>query len=344
MPTLPLLPTTVIGAAPVPPWLHLAKDHIAQGRMGEDDIRELLDDAVRLALLDQEEAGIDILGEGELRRDGYISVAYNIRGLRRLEPRRKAGVFSYDAFVRMEAVEPITAPVGLGVAREFGFARAHTRNPLKATCPGPVSLMQLIQPGSVYRDSTEVVQALIPIVNAELKALEAAGASFIQVDEPSYAGFPGTQEGADADRCVEIFNATVEGVRAKLGLHICFGNAEGRPARRRTYRALFPGLLRARADQLALEFANREMAEIEIFEQFGDKELGAGVVDVKSFYVERPEEVAERVRALLRFGPAEKLVLNPDCGFHFTPRHVALAKMRALVEGVRMVREDARRA
>ncbi|MBI3077809.1 MAG: methionine synthase [Deltaproteobacteria bacterium] len=339
MSELPLLPTTVIGSAPMPSWLVVAKEQIREGRFGEDDIRETLDDAVRVALLDQEEAGIDILGEGELRRDGYLSGVFRLTGLRRLEQRKKIGAVSYDRQARMEAVEPIGAPEGLGVAEEFAFVRAHTRKPLKATCPGPITLTQRIQPGKVYKDRLDVAWALVPLVNAELRKLVAAGATFIQIDEPSYAGYPTTHEQAEVEQAVEVFNATVEGVKAKIGLHICFGNNEGRPSRRRSYRSLFPAVLQVRAEQIALEFASREMAEAELFRGFGDKELGAGIIDQKSFYVERPEEVADRVRALLRHGPREKLYLNPDCGFYPTPRHVALAKMRALVEGVRRVRE-----
>src|SRR5207237_6130352 len=128
--------------------------------------------------------------------------------------------------------------------------------------------------GQVYKDRLEVADALSKLINRELKAVVAAGATFIQLDEPSYAVHP------DAPReFVELFNATVAGVKAKIGLHFCFGNYVGRPVAKRTYRPLFPHILDARADQFALEFANREMAEVELWTEFpNDKELAAGVM------------------------------------------------------------------
>ena len=138
-----------------------------------------------------------------------------------------------------------------------------------------------------------------------------------------------------------IFNATVEGVNAKLAMHICFGNHHGRPLVKRTFRKLFPGVLDAKADQFVLEFANREMAEIDFWKEVGRrKELGAGLIDQKSFYVETPEDVAERIRVALKYVPAEKLWINPDCGFNPTPRWIALPKLKAMVEGTKIVRRE----
>jgi 5-methyltetrahydropteroyltriglutamate--homocysteine methyltransferase len=139
----------------------------------------------------------------------------------------------------------------------------------------------------------------------------------------------------------EIFNATVQGVKAKIGMHICFGNHRGRPLVKRTYRTLFPGVLDAKTDQFVLEFANREMAEIGLWKECGaGKELGAGLIDQKSFYIETPEDVAERIRLALKYVPVEKLWINPDCGFNPTPRWIALKKLTAMVEGAKIVRRE----
>ena len=181
-----------------------------------------------------------------------------------------------------------------------------------------------------------VAEALADIINRELRELVTAGADFIQLDEPSYAVHPD----APGD-FVELFNATVAGVAAKIGLHLCFGNFVGRPVARRRYRPLFPHVLAVRADQLALEFANRELVELELWREFpNDKELAAGLVDVKNYYVETPEDVAERIRAALRYVPPEKLSVVTDCGFSQTARWAARAKLKAMVEGTKLVRQE----
>jgi 5-methyltetrahydropteroyltriglutamate--homocysteine methyltransferase len=175
-------------------------------------------------------------------------------------------------------------------------------------------------------------------VNRELKQLVAAGATFIQVDEPSAAS---RTPHLPVEEAVKLFNKTVDGVNAKIALHICFGNNQGRPAMKRTYKPLFPGILEVKADQFALEYANREMAELELWSQYsGDRELAAGVVDVKSMYLETPEDVAERVRTVLKHVKPEKLYLTCDCGFSASSRSLARAKLQALTRGAKIVRED----
>jgi 5-methyltetrahydropteroyltriglutamate--homocysteine methyltransferase len=162
--------------------------------------------------------------------------------------------------------------------------------------------------------------------------------TFIQLDEPSYAVHTRANS---ADEFVKLFNQTVSGVDAKIGLHLCFGNFVGRPVAKRSYRPLFPFILDLKVDQFALEFANREMAEIELWKEFpSDKELAAGVVDVKNYYVETPADVAERVRKVLEVAPPEKITLTPDCGFSQTARWAARAKLKSLVEGTKIVRRE----
>jgi 5-methyltetrahydropteroyltriglutamate--homocysteine methyltransferase len=336
--TLPLLPTSVIGSYAWPGWLHTALAAAQRGEYGPADIQETLDDAVDLALRDQEDAGVDIVTDGEMRRAGFFTAAFygRLTGLRPLPPQRLIGIPGHDQRESYEAVEPIAAPDGLGLVAEYTYVRRRTTRPIKMPCPGPYTLAGRIKPGTVYRDRMEVAHILAQIINAELQALVAAGADFIQIDEPSYAVHP------DNPRAfVELFNTTVAGIKAKIGLHLCFGNFVGRPVARRTYRPLFPHILDARADQLALEFANRELAELSLWSEFlSDKELAAGLVDVKNYYIETPEDVAERIRATLRYVAPDKLSIVPDCGFSQTARWAARAKLKAMVAGAQIVRHE----
>ncbi len=336
---LPLFPTSVIGSYSWPAWFIAAVDGIKRGEYGPADVRETLDDAVDLALRDQDDAGVDVVTDGEMRRLGFFTADFygRLTGLRELPPERRFGPAGHDQRERYEAEAEVQAPHGLGLVVELAYARRRTSRALKVPCPGPFTLAGRIGLGSFYRDRLEVAYALARIVNAELRALVDAGATFIQLDEPSYAVHP------DAPGAfVDLFNATVAGVNARIGLHLCFGNFVGRPVARRTYQPLFPAILDCRADELALEFANRELAELAIGEQVAEagKTLAAGLIDVKNYYVETPEDVAARIRAALRHVPAERLTIVPDCGFSQTARWAAKAKLKAMVEGTRLVREE----
>ena len=272
-----------------------------------------------------------------MRRSYFVQSFYNrMTGIVRDSELRKVGLYGYDSPLRYHAVEKVTVPEGLGIVDEFSYARARTRTPLKATCPGPLTLSIHIRPGEAYQDRLDLAWDFTRIINAELKALVDAGADFIQLDEPSFAVIPG----AIRD-WVELYNACVEGVDAKIALHICFGNLTSRPRGKRTYRWMFPELLSANADQLVFEFANREMSEVALWKELGvDKELGAGVVDIKSFYLETPEDVAERIRELLKYVSPEKLYINPDCGFFQLPRWLSYLKLEAMVAGTKIVRRE----
>jgi len=336
--TLPILPTSVIGSYAWPAWLHSALAAAQRGEYGPDDMREAQDDAVDMALRDQEEAGVDIITDGEMRRVGFFTAEFygHMTGLRELPPRRKMGVVGHDQRESYEAVEPVQAPQGLGLLPEYQFLRTRTAVPVKMPCPGPYTLAGRIKPGSVYKNRMDVAYALAQIVNHELKALADAGVEFIQLDEPSYA-----VHASSPREFVNLFNATVEGVKAKIGVHLCFGNFVGRPVAKRTYRPLFPHILEMHTDQFALEFANRELAELDLWQEFpSDKELAAGLVDVKNYYVETAEDVAERIRVALRYVPAEKLTITPDCGFSQTARWAARGKLKAMVEGTKIVRRE----
>ena len=176
---------------------------------------------------------------------------------------------------------------------------------------------------------------MIDIVNAEMRALAAAGATYLQIDEPRYA----TSHAAGAE-LVEVLNATRDGVEARVGVHLCFGNFRGRSRDRRDYRYLFPALGRARCDQLNFEFANREQAQLELLAQVPEPiDVGVGVVDVKSYFVEDAEEVAAALEQAARHVDARRIVAVPDCGFNHCPRHIARAKLQALTAGARLARQ-----
>ncbi len=339
MPDTPtLLPTTVIGSHALPSWLWLAREAMSEGRFGHTDIEETLEDATLTAIRDQVEAGVDIVSDGEMRRVNFIVGFYGrLRGIEAMEPPRKMGAPHWDTEEPYRVVERITAPEGLGVVGDFRLARQATRHPMKATCPGPITLSIPLRRGGVYGSHEAMVEDLVPIVNAELKGLVEAGADFIQIDEPNFAMRQG-----EAKPWIEIFNATVKGVKAKIALHVCFGNLNNKPfAAPRTYAHLFPAILEARAEQIVLEFANREMSEIDLCRALaGAKELGLGVIDVKAFRVEAPGDVATRIRRALEVMPPEQLVVNPDCGFWDTPRWICKRKLRSMVEGTRIVRQE----
>lgn len=335
---LPLLYTSVIGSYAWPAWLHSALAAAGRHEYGPDDWRETQDDAVDLALRDQENAGVDLITDGEMRRIGFFTAEFygHMTGLGELPPKRKMGVVGHDQRESYVAVEEVKAPNGLGLLPEYEYLKTHTTRAIKMPIPGPYTLAGRIKPGSVYKDRMEVAHALAAIINTELKNLVAAGATFIQVDEPSYAVHAHSPKAF-----VDLFNETVAGVDAKIGVHLCFGNFVGRPVAKRTYKPLFPHILDMNVSQYALEFANRELAELDLWEQFpNDKELAAGLVDVKNYYVETAEDVAERIRAALHYVSPDKLSITPDCGFSQTARWAAKGKLAAMVQGAAIVRRE----
>ena len=335
--TLPILPTTVVGSYAIPAWLWAAYEKIEAGGFGRMDVAETENDAVATAVRDQESAGVDVISDGEMRRQGFIvSIFKYFHGLKPIEPRRKVGVLSYDGHVLYEPVERISAPDGLGTVRELQYLREVTARPFKITLPGPLTLATQITKGGPYRDRVEVATDLAPIINRELRALAAGGAENLQIDDV-YQSFM-----MEPKRLVELYDRCFEGVAVTRRFwHICFGTLEGFGFGERTYRPLFPMISSASADQLVFEFANRAMAETELWREFDcPKELGAGVLDLKNFYVESPELVARRIRRMLESVPAERLWINPDCGLARLPRHLAFAKLQALVIGTRQVRQE----
>lgn len=333
---LPLLPTTVVGSIAKPGWWHACKNLVEDGLWGLDDLEELLSDAVDAAILDQERAGIDIITDGESRRiDGYVDSYYRIiEGINPVPQVRKAGPWGYDQQTRYKATGQIKAPTGLGIVNEFEYLVKNTQKSTKVTCAGPLTFGSRIHPGGVYDDTLAIAKEFAEVINQELKALVAAGANFIQIDEPARGNVSGQE-------MAKLFNLATEGVDAKLAFHICFGNRFGRSRFNRSYGDYFPGVLDAQTNQFVLEFASREFSEIEMWPEWNDgRELGAGLIDVKSFYPETPEDVSNRVRTVLQHADADKVYINPDCGFGWSPRYITKMKLEAMVEGVKIVRDE----
>jgi 5-methyltetrahydropteroyltriglutamate--homocysteine methyltransferase len=336
------LRTSVVGSHARPSWFVAGIAAAERGEFGPVDLSEMLDDAVDLALRDQEDAGIDLVSDGEMRRAGFFTAEFyrHVTGVRALPADRVLGAGGHDQQHRFEVLEPITAPEGLGVVEEFRYASGRAHRPLKVTLPGPYTLSGRLRtgPGEVYRERDAAAEAFVPILRAELEGLVEAGARHIQIDDPS----PAIHPDAPSDFAA-LFNAAVAPIvgKVRLGAHLCFGNYLGRPLARRTYRPVLEAMLGFDVDELVLEFANREMAEVEILGEIATagRDVAAGVVDVKNYYIETPEDVAERIDAVLAAGvPAERLTLVPDCGFSQTARWATLAKLRALVAGRDRVR------
>lgn len=347
-----LLPVTVIGSWSFPGWYAALCDREARGRrpkfsarggpnaepwMGAADREELLRDAVRIAIGDQLDAGLDRITDGEMQRvDFNLGFYDHLSGLERVPPERRWGAPAHDQRSRYAVIDRIAAPHGLGTVAEYRRFRSLTDAPAKWPVPGPFTLAGCIQGGEIYADRKAVTEALIPIVNAELRALSAAGVDFVQLDEPSFACHP-----ADSEYFLDVIERTVEGVPSYISMHMCFGNYRARAVGWRSYRPLLPHVGQAKVNQLAFEFASREMAEIELLRELpASMDVAVGLVDVKNTWVEPAELIAERLRSVLTHVDAARVSITPDCGFSQTARHIARAKAAAMVEGVRLVRTE----
>jgi 5-methyltetrahydropteroyltriglutamate--homocysteine methyltransferase len=334
--------TTVIGSYPFPGWLELAGQHLDE--LGPDDREEATRDAVWAAVGDQLRAGLDVITDGEQTRfDFNLSFYAFLDGLELDdEPRRRFGPPAHDQRGRHRIVGRLSAPGGLGAVAEWERLRsiAPEDAQLKASVPGPYTLAGRIEPNADYPDRWAVSEALLPVVRAELEALVDAGCGVVTVDEPSMSCYAHRE---DPERLVDVFNRTVETVagRAYLGTHLCFGNYKGRAVGKRRYAPMFPAFLDLKADELHLEMASREFAELELIEAIGERhDVGVGVIDVKSYYVETPADVEERIRACLQYVEPERLSVSPDCGLSQTARWAAQQKLANMVAGARLVRDS----
>jgi 5-methyltetrahydropteroyltriglutamate--homocysteine methyltransferase len=329
----------MIGSYAQPGWYVSALDAIARGEFGDADVQEAADDASAIAIDDQERAGLDLVSDGEVRRHDFIMGFYGrLDGLRAVPPRRRLGAYLYDSTGHFETTGPVSAPRGLGTVEEFRFAAGRTSKPVKVAVAGPLTLANAIHLSAGYAGREALLADLVQIVRREVQALAAAGCRFIQIDESYYQH----QFSQRPELIAEVYDAvTVNLSDVILGLHVCFGNLRGRPHSQRTYRHVLPALRTSRAQVLFLELANREMAELDRWRELDMPQiLAAGVVDVKSSYRERAEDVAERLRQVVNVCAVERVWAVPDCGFWETPRWLAFRKLQALVQGAALVRED----
>jgi 5-methyltetrahydropteroyltriglutamate--homocysteine methyltransferase len=336
------LRTTVVGSYPFPGWLEHASAHLDD--FGADDLAELVDDAVLCAIHDQGQAGLDVITDGEQTRlDFNLSFYGLLEGIdREAKPSRRWGPPAHDQRGRHQVVGELRAPGGLGVVAEWERLRrlAPPGPALKVSVPGPYTLSGRLVPNERYPDRYAVAEALRPLVAAELEALTDAGCSEITVDEPSMSCYAYRE---DTSRLVDLFNRTVERVqgRARLSTHLCFGNYKGHAAGPRRYAPMFPAFLELAVDEIHVEMASRELAESEIVATIAERrDVAVGIVDVKSYWIEPPDELARRVRHFVRLAPPERLSFAPDCGLSQTARWAARQKLANLVRGVEIVREE----
>lgn len=340
---IPPLRTTVIGSYPVPGWLELAQEELH--RFGPADRAELQDDAATVAIADQTAAGLDVITDGEQSRlDFNLSFYGFLEGLE-LETAapRRLGPPAHDQRGRHEVIGEPLAPRGLGVVEEWQrlrrLAAGRTAATLKVSVPGPYTMSGRLVPNERYPDRWALTEALVPIVRAELEALVADGATEVTVDEPSMSCYAHRE---DPERFVDIFNRTVAPVvgRTRLSTHLCFGNFKGRTVGPRQYAPMFPDFLNFTVDEIHVEMASREFSELELIVQIAERmTVAVGIVDVKSYYLETVADIEERIRRCLRYAPADRLALAPDCGLSQTARWAARAKLANLVEGTARVRE-----
>lgn len=336
------LRTTVVGSYPFPSWLEHAAENLNQ--FGTDEIAELQEDAVICAIHDQTNAGLDVITDGEQTRlDFNLSFYGFLQGLGEADPsRRNFGPPAHDQRGKHEIIGELTAPNGLGVVEEFQRLQrlAPDGFTLKASVPGPYTLSGRLKPNSQYPDRYAVTEALIPIVRQELIDLVEAGCAELTVDEPSMSCYAYRE---DPNRFVEIFNRTVEPIVGKthLSTHLCFGNFKGHAVSDRRYEPMFPAFLNMTLDEIHVEMASRELSELEIIGPIAEKvDVAVGIIDVKSYFIESVDLVAERVRRCLEFAPADRLAFAPDCGLSQTARWAAKQKLQNMVAGVKKVREE----
>lgn len=345
MPQMPahLLPTTVVGSYPQPEWLVdramlskvVPRIRMAEmWRIPEAFLEQAQDDATVLAIRDMERAGIDVITDGEIRRESYSNrFATALEGVDIEKPgyvKTRSGSMSPVPRV----VGPIrrTGPVEV---RDMEFLRKNTDRPAKITLPGPFTMSQQAA-NEHYKDDEEMAMAFAAAVNAEAHELQKAGADVIQLDEPWVRNDP-----EKAKRyAVKAINRALEGLSVPTIVHLCFG-----------YAAVVPGLEKPPAYAFLAELADTDAQQISIESAQPKVDLGVlrdlkgkkillGVLDLGDFTVETPETVAARLRRGLEYVPAENLIAAPDCGMKYLPREVAFGKLQALSAGAAIVRRE----
>jgi methionine synthase II (cobalamin-independent) len=356
-----ILPTTMVGSYPRPHWF---RDQL-NGRdvrvaFKSVDHAEAYEDATQAAIHDQEEAGLDIITDGQMSYDDYVGVIgsfcwYMYERIGGFEPAKEPHPSEVGAAVRTKEIELLadwggvinSGPVERGPIRLtdlYKIAARHATKPLKVSVgAGPVNLAWHVH-FRHYKDAREISYALAPIFNAEMKELVAAGATFLQIEDlgawlPLFTGDDG-----DYAWIADVIAQCVDGVDAKIAWHFCFGNAWGNALSGifpTGYATVLPYFYDVPIDQFVLDFANREMVDVDILKSLPeDKEVAIGVLDIRTTQIESPEQVAERIRKVIAVVPPERVYLTTDCGMKPLPRLVAKMKLKALVDGANIVREE----
>jgi len=337
----PLLPTTVVGSYPQPDWL-VDRALLAKGvprvrarelwRVPAAFLEQAQDDATLLAIRDMERAGIDIITDGEMRRESYSNrFATALEGIDSDAP----------ATITNRSGRSVRVPRVVGrirrrhavEVRDMQFLRRNTGRRAKITLPGPFTLAQQAK-NDFYRDDEEMALDFAAAVNEEARDLQAAGAEVIQLDEPWVRNDPQ----AAKRYAVKAINRALEGLTVPTVVHVCFGYAAVVNEKPAGY-AFLPELADSIAAQISIEAAQPKL-DLDVLKAFSRHTIVLGVIDLGDRTIETPEVVAARIRNGLRFVSAERLVPAPDCGMKYLPREVAFGKLRALAEGARIVRND----
>ena len=336
-----LLPTSLVGSYPQPEWLidraRLSKQVPRTRahdlwRIDDAHLEAAQDDATLLAIRDQERAGLDIITDGEQRRESYSNrFATALDGVDLDNPGTTINRSGKPIPVpRITGKIARRAPVEV---RDVALLRASTERTIKAMVPGPFTMAMQAQ-DDFYRDPVALAMDYAAAVNAEIKDLFAAGADIVQVDEPWMQQHPdkARQYGVTA------LNRALDGVGGTVAVHVCFGYAAVVHAKPAGY-SFLAELDGSTAKQISLEAAQPRL-DLAILDQLPSKDIILGVIDLSDLTVETPETVAGRIRAALRHVGAERIVVAPDCGMKYLPRAVAFGKMKAMVEGAAMVRRE----
>jgi 5-methyltetrahydropteroyltriglutamate--homocysteine methyltransferase len=337
-----LLPTTVVGSYPQPDWL--IDRRALRGRLpprvrahelwrvAPEYLEQAQDDATLLAIRAQERAGVDIVSDGEQRRESYSNrFATALEGLDRERPGSALDRTGHPNPVPRVA-GPIRHPGGVEV-RDVEFLRRNTDRRIKITLPGPFTITQQAQ-NDYYPDDRALALDVAAAVNVELRALRAAGADVVQLDEPYMQA---RSEKARA-YAVEALNRALEGIDGTTAVHLCFGYAAIVHVREHQY-AFLAELNDCAVQQVSIEAAQPDL-DLSVLADLPDKTIVLGVLNLGDMTVETPVQVAARIRAALRYVPPERLVIAPDCGMKYLPRDVAYAKLAAMVAGTRLVRDQ----
>jgi 5-methyltetrahydropteroyltriglutamate--homocysteine methyltransferase len=339
-----LLPTSLVGSYAQPDWL-IDRQKLADRfpprirarelwRVAPEFIEEAQDDATTIAIRDQERAGLDIITDGEQRRESYSNrFATALEGVDIDNPG--------TALDRSGHPNPVPRIVGKirrkqpVQVRDVQFLRANTDRTIKITVPGPFTMSQQAQ-NNFYKDDQEMVLDYAVAVNAEIKDLFAAGADIVQIDEPYMQARPEKARKYG----LRGLEAALDGVKGTTAIHICFGYAAIIHVRPSGY-SFLPELAESPVQQVSIETAQSNL-DCSILEKLPGKTIILGTIDLSDIAIETPETVAARIRRALPYVPVERIVVAPDCGLKYLPRNIAFGKMRAMVEGAEMVRQELR--